>query len=171
MKPFFFVLALVGTLASAASAQMPKYRVTAKVDKKADFSAIKTYSWTSGWTAYDKSVDEQICAAIDQELDAVGLTKVESGPGDVIVTYASLKRTDVDLKAKPAEKGGMRPEYPVGSLVVLLLEPGTRRELFRARADVKLPADPAQFGPMIAGTVAEMFEKYPRPKTGNSAAR
>ena len=171
MRPFFFVLALVGTLASAASAQMPKYRVTATADKTFDFSTIKTYSWTKGWTAYDKDVDQQICAAIDRELEGVGLTKVESGPGDVIATYASLKRTDVDLKKKPAQKGGMRPEYPVGSLVVLLLEPGTRRELFRARADVKLPADPAQFGPVVAGTVAEMFAKYPRPKTGNSAAR
>lgn len=171
MKRLIVGLVLLGAFASPAAAQMPKYRVTVTVDKKADFSAIKTYAWTTGWSAYDPDVDRDIVAAVDRELQALGLDKLESGPSDVVVTYAALKRTDVDLKAKHS-KAGTYPQFPVGTLVVLMLEPDSHRELFRARADKRLDVDPALIGKTIAGTVAEMFEKYPtRDKDARSTVR
>jgi len=129
-------------------------------DRKADFSKFKTYTWENGWQAYDKTVHANIRAAVDRQLAAVGLEKRESGPVDLLVTYASLRRVDVDLKAKPA-KDGARPQYDVGTLVVLLLDPGTRNELFRGRVDKPIVLEPEKVQPVVDSAVTEMFAKYP----------
>src|SRR3954465_2362150 len=124
---------VVAALAAAVplAAQTPKYGVTVKVDDKTDFAALKTYKWEHGWQTYDKRVHQGILAAVDRELAAAGLTKKASGPADLLVTYASLRRIAGDLNAKPAAGDGTHPQYDVGTLVVLLLEPGSRKELFR----------------------------------------
>ncbi len=54
--------------------------VTASFDKGTDFSKLKTYTWEHGWQAFDKSAHEQIQAAVDRELGALGYQKRESGP-------------------------------------------------------------------------------------------
>src|SRR3954468_22173021 len=111
-------LLLVVAFAGSPGAQTPKYGVTVTSDSKADFSTFKTYTWENGWRAYDKTVHANIEAAVDRELAAVGLEKRPSGPTDLLVTYGSLRRVDVDLKAKPTGKNGGRPQYDVGTLVV-----------------------------------------------------
>ena len=47
-----------------------------------------------------------IIDAIDRELSARGVTKVTSGSAEIVVTYLSVRRTDVDLKSKPSGKDG-----------------------------------------------------------------
>jgi len=153
-------LDLVLVCTAPMAAQTPKYSVTVTTDRKADFTKFKTYTWENGWQAYDKTVHANILAAVDRQLAAVGLEKRESGPVDLLVTYASLRRIDVDLKAKPA-KDGTRPQYDVGTLVVLLLEPGTRNELFRGRVDKPIVLEPEKVQPVVDTAVTEMFAKYP----------
>jgi uncharacterized protein DUF4136 len=153
-------LNLVLAGATPMVAQTPKYHVTVTTDSKADFSKFKTYTWENGWQAYDKTVHANIRASVDRQLAAVGLEKRESGPADLLVTYASLRRIDVDLKAKPS-KDGTRPQYDVGTLVVLLLDPGTRNELFRGRVDKPIVLEPEKVQPVVDGAVTEMFAKYP----------
>ncbi|HET9830199.1 MAG TPA: DUF4136 domain-containing protein [Vicinamibacterales bacterium] len=148
---------------AAIMAQTPKYGVTVIADKETDFAGFKTYAWEHGWQAYDKQVDADIKAAIDRELGAVGLAKKESGPGDLIVTYATLRRVDVDLKSKPTSadgKSGLK-QFDVGTLVVLLLEPGTRKELFRGRVDKPIEIDRDHVKATVDAAVADMFAKYP----------
>ncbi len=79
------------------------------------------------------------------------------------VTYYSVTRTDVDVNAKPDAKG-VRPQRNVGTLVVAMLEPASRRELLRLRADKPLDTDPATFEREINAAVAELFAKYPTAK-------
>jgi hypothetical protein len=153
-------LDLVLACATPIVAQTPKYHVTVTTDSKADFSKFKTYTWENGWQAYDKTVHANIRASVDRQLTAVGLEKRESGPADLLVTYASLRRIDVDLKAKPS-KDGTRPQYDVGTLVVLLLDPGTRNELFRGRVDKPIVLEPDKVQPVVDSAVTEMFAKYP----------
>ena len=148
-------------VATPGAGQGTKYGVTTTADKKTDFSKLKTYTWEHGWQAYDKDVHAQIIAAVDRELGALGLSKQESGPSDLVVTYGSLRRIDVDLKSKPTDGNGGRRQYDVGTLVLLLLEPGTRKELFRARVDKPIEGDPAKVQGVIDSTIAEMFAKYP----------
>ena len=157
-------LAFVGFLNTHITV-MPKYGVKVTVDKRADFSRHKTYYWTPGWTVFDPTLDAGIVAAVDRELAAVGLTKHDSEPADLVVTYASLRRTDVDLRAKKLPGSLVYPEYPVGTLIVLVREPVTLRELYRARADIKLETDLSRLPGQFDDVVAQMFERYPTRKT------
>ena len=150
-------LAMTGSLA----AQMPKYGVTVNTEKGVDFSKFKTYTWTQGQPSADKTIDAQITAAVDHQLSALGMTKAASGTGDVLATYYSVRRTDVDIKAKP-DASGAHPQYPVGTLMVALLEPGTRRRLIRKRIDKPINASEAgALEATINSAVAQLFEKYP----------
>jgi hypothetical protein len=138
----------------------PKYGVKAESDKKTDFAKFKTYTWWTGHPALDKSVDAQIVAAIDRELGRRGLQKLASGTSDVLVAYDSVQRTDVDLKAKPT-KDGTLPLYAVGTLVIRVLEPGSLKELFRARIDTPISIERNKLEQEINAAVAALFEKYP----------
>jgi Domain of unknown function (DUF4136) len=148
-------------IAGVLEAQTPKYGVVVEVeDKKVDFASFKTYTWQRGQAAFDKTIDAQIVAAVDAELAKLGMTKAASGPGDVLVTYASTNRTDVDLKGKP-DAAGVRPKNAVGTLVVVLMNPTTRNRLLRMRVDQPIDAAPDKLEATIKSVVAQMFERYP----------
>jgi uncharacterized protein DUF4136 len=156
----FIVAALLLSVASAFAVE-EKYGATVKVDKYFDFAALKTYCWTVGWPAYDNAIDQQIVAAVDRELTARGLTKLAEEPCDAIVKYGSLQRTDVDLKSKPYPGTHLRRQYPVGTLVVLLKEPRSRRELFHARVAMPLESEPSKRAAQVNVAIARIFEDYP----------
>jgi hypothetical protein len=148
-------------LAGVLEAQAPKYGVTVNVDdKKADFASFKTYAWQRGQASFDKAIDTQIVAAVDDELAKLGLTKGTGTAVDVLVTYASTNRTDVDLKGKP-DAAGVRPKYRVGTLVVAFLNPKTRNRLLRLRVDQPVDAEPEALQATIRNVVTQMFEHYP----------
>jgi len=146
--------------ATGGGAQMPKYGVITKVDEHTDFSKFKTYAWEEGWLAYDRDLHAQIVAAVDKEMTARGFTKTTAEDCDVTVVYATLHRTDVDLKAKHSPEG-FYPTYPVTTLVVLVRDPQTHKELYRARADTREGLEPERIGDTIKTEVARMFEDYP----------
>lgn len=160
MKPILLSLALLGFV-SAASASGTKYVVKVRADKRTDFAQIKTYAWMVGWPAFDPSVDWQIEADVERELAALGLTKLPGEPCDAVLTYAAIRRTDVDVKSKVSLETGLRREYPAATLVVLLLEPHSRREMFRGRATLALERDPARRRTQIRTAIAQIFAKYP----------
>jgi hypothetical protein len=150
---------LVSIAVSAASAgYTPKYRVKVQADKHTDFSKVRTYSWMGGHPASIAALDAAIVAAIERELSALGMRQVPSGGGDVVVTYASVTRTDVNTKAKPISKD-YRPEYAVGTLVVSMLDPASLRPLLQLRVD--RPVDRAELDATIGGTIQELFTYFP----------
>ena len=153
------ILILSCVAGATLAAQMPKYGVTVTAEKDVDFAAFKTYSWTRGQPSASPVIDGQIVAAVDRELSALGMTKSAS-TGDVLVAYYSLTGTDVDLNAKEDAKGS-RPQYAVGTLMVALLEPESRRRLLRLRIDKPIDTDPPKLEAAINSAVAEMFAKYP----------
>ena len=96
-------------------------------------------------------------------MTARGVTKVTSGPSDMVVTYLSVRRTDVDLKSTPSAKDGTLREYAVGTLVVSISDPADRqKKLFNGRIDKPLDLDPATYEATVNAAVAAIFEKYPR---------
>ena len=82
----------------------------------------------------------------------------------MVVTYASVSRTDVDLKSKPSADG-VRRQYAVGTLVVDMRDPANKESLFRVRMDTPIDKDPEKLEAGINAAVAAMFEKYPKPST------
>jgi hypothetical protein len=158
------VALLMAGSAAAASNYAPRYGVKTKTARHADFTKFKTYAWTTGWLAYDETVDRQVITSVDRELANLGLAKVDASLGDVLVTYAATQRTDLYLRSKAIGDPQAKPGYPVGTLIVLLLEPETRRELFRARADSPLSGDPDAVQLQIDRLVTRMFQEYPTRK-------
>ena len=154
------VLLGVRDLTPVAHAQKMTYGVKVMVAKAADLAKANTYSWTVSQPSPDKTVDAQIVAAVDRQLSALGFTKVASGTSDVLATYASTRRTDVNLKGK-ANESGARPAYEVGTLVVDLRDPATRQPLFRVRIDTPITIEPDKAEMQINAAVTAMFEKYP----------
>ncbi len=160
MKVVVAACLLVAVLAAPVAAQT--YGVTVTADKKTDFTKLKTYRWESGQPAIIQAVHVDIVAAVDRELAALGFQKKDAGPSDVLVTYATLRRTDVDLTSKAAQgkkAGGNRQE--IGTLVVIMMEPGTRKQIFNARGDKPIEPDVDKVNVVVDATVAEMFAKYP----------
>lgn len=149
---------------SPASAQKKTpYGVTADVGDAPALLKAATYAFAPGQPSYDKTVDQAIISAIDREMTARGVKKVASGPSDVIVTYLSVRRTDVDLKSTPSAKDGTLREYAVGTLVVSISDPADRqKKFFNGRIDKPLDLDPATYEATINAAVAAIFEKYPR---------
>ena len=148
---------------SPASAQKKTpYGVTADVANAPALLKATTYAFTPGQPSYDKTVDQAIITAIDREMSVRGVKKVASGPSDVVVTYLSVRRTDVDLKSTPSAKDGTLREYAVGTLVVSISDPVDRqKKLFNGRIDKPLDLDPATYEATINAAVAAIFEKYP----------
>lgn len=160
IKRFTLTIALCAGLAAALAGQMPKYGVKVTADKHVDYATFKTYSWTPGQPSADKQIDARVVAAVDRELAALGMTKATSGPGDVLVTYYSLSRTDVNLKAKPDAEGRL-PQYWVGTLVVALLDPVSQQRLLRLRIDQPIEIERAKLDASIDSAVAALFAEYP----------
>ncbi len=164
MTRWIIALALAAVAMSAPltaiGPSITKYRITAKYDHHADFRTLHSYAWTQGWASFNPAVDEHIVRAIDRELAALGFSKQAPGGCDVLVAYRSLQRMDVDVHGPRAGKQ-MYPEYPVGTLMILMLEPRNKRELFRVRVDMPIELDTPALAEQIDGVVNRMFERYP----------
>jgi len=154
---------LVLAMSVAAASQTTKYGVTVLAEKNVDFGTKRTYAWRKAQPSPDKAIDAQIVAAVDRELAALGMSKPESGPTDVLVSYASLTRTDVNLKGKEDAKG-LLPEYRVGTLVVAMYDPPSNRRLLRLRADLPIDVPRSELGGAIDKAVVMMFAEYPTRK-------
>jgi len=160
MKRLAVLIGLVFVTFAFPLAGQVKYGATVIADKATDFTKLKTYTWQSGWDANDRKVHAQIVSAIDKELKALGFELKTSGPSDVIVKYASLRRIDVQADMK-GDATTPRNQVDVGSLLVLMLDPASKKELFRGRVDKPIEADPAQLTTIINSAVADLFAKYP----------
>jgi hypothetical protein len=79
---FATALLLISSFASAQD-------VTYNFDQKADFTKFKTYKWVKveGAEQPDELTAKMITQAVETQLTAKGLTKVESGNADLLVAY------------------------------------------------------------------------------------
>jgi hypothetical protein len=150
----------------------PKYEPVVKRIKPAALAKARTYVWTERHAAFDTQADARIVAAIDRELESRGLMKLTSGSADLVVAYASLTKTGVDLKATPSQgthgthgTHGTLPEYLVGTLVVELSEPTTHEALYRVQVDTPIEREQGAVEAAIDAAVRALFEKYPAQKS------
>lgn len=138
----------------------PKYGVTSLIsDKTTDFTKLKSYAWQSGWDAPAKA-HEAILAAADRELKALGLEKKPMGSSDVVIKYAALRRTDVQVSTKGTGPDAPRGTMEVGSLLVVMSS-SAGKELWRSRLDQPIDTDPAKMTETIDAAVKAVFAQYP----------
>jgi hypothetical protein len=131
-------------------------------DPKAHFGAFTTYTWEKGYEAYDPTVHKTIVDAVDAELKARGLRKLETGTGSVTVRYHTVVRTDVILdKLDEFEREGKNtPTKTLGRLVIVVRDASNRR-VWAADTVQPLNPDPATRNRDIGQVVGRMFATYP----------
>jgi len=155
-------------LALAACATGPT--VTTNADPAADFSRYTTYAWREGAAALDPVVSGKVQAAVDEQLAAKGLRKVNrSGSPDLLV-FASASR-DQERVVQPDQWGydlgpvGVGSErvevllIPVGTLLVDVVDAGTNRLVWRGEVTKALngPVSDRQ----LRSVTRRLFRDYP----------
>jgi len=163
----------IAALALAASCgAVPALAQTAQVlkqDKSIDVASFKTFSYQVGHAALLKEVDQRIQAGIEAQLVARGLQKAASGPGDLVYTYHSIQRQDVDLATVDKKGPGGEKLEPtilkVGTLALDLKEGSTGKLAWRGKIEGVLTGDHAAQLETVDKAIAALFEKYP----GNKA--
>jgi hypothetical protein len=167
---------LVGTaglalLSSTASAQS----VTYDFDKGSDFSKFKSYAWATGTHVRDDLNHRRIVAAIDSQLAAKGLAKVESGANpDVIVRYHASIDRNLQINAFSSDFGDPRftstrtgtarvEEILTGTLVVDVLDARAGSIAWRGTAskELDLKASPERRDRDINRATEKLFKTYP----------
>jgi hypothetical protein len=158
-------------------------KVTVDYNKKADFSQYRTYSWIPLDQAKHPMLALDLVGAVDEELQARGLHKLDTG-GDLIVHgYGSLSEGmnvsyDVDIYAAPGldtpinwENGTPRPGNSTavyvdkGTLVIDIADRKTKQLEWRGIAKAKLDPEQKEKSFEIAEkAVAKMFKQYPGKK-------
>jgi hypothetical protein len=160
-------------LASATTARAQK--VTYDYDKTADFSKIRTYAWVRGQELQDELNHKRVVSAIDAQLAAKGLTRVEAnGMADVLVVYDAGFDRNLQIEGSSMDWGGpLRrgnrngsarvAEIVTGTLVVGLLDPETKSVVWRGMAtrDIDMTASPEKRDRNVTKTVAKLLEHYP----------
>jgi hypothetical protein len=89
------------------------------------------------------------------------LIRQETEPADVVVSYGTVRRSDIDVSAKRDRGSGMYPEYSTGTFNVLIREASSRREILRARAEVPLDVDTPALEDHLDAIIVRIFAHYP----------
>ena len=145
-------------------------------DSQADFSRYRTYGWKEGgWQAPSLMTEKRIHMAVEQELEAKGIKKIDSEPDLLVVTYAA---STTDERVDAPSFGGLPNTWTSwsaattvrdsskGSLKVDLIDHRTSQLVWRGRASANLGLDPnpEKTGKKVFKVVKQMFEKFPPAK-------
>ena len=175
-----FFVGLVALAGGFMTSEARAQKTTAKFDQNAPFSSYKTFMFSEKNGARNPFVNEMILAAIERELVARGLTKVDANP-DLRIAY--MAGTGADLRVAETSFGyNVNPAYEglvpmgnaswvvtTGTLVIDLYDNKSDRVVFRGTAKQALErapsGDPVADAKTVSKTVnngiAKIFKKYP----------
>ncbi len=142
--------------------------VSVEFDRQADFSRYTTYTWGDGTPARRLDVQELIVNAIDRELAARGLKKVEQGAALNVLTHALFEEHTLEKLADPTYFkfwSGINIVDPsllkTGSLVVDLQDASSESIVWRGLATGTINKTFKKIGRKIDKVVAKMFRDFP----------
>jgi hypothetical protein len=158
-------LALLSTIIFAQS-------VTYDFDRTASFSTFRTYAWTRGNPVPDELNHQRIIRAIDAQLAAKGMVRVETAAKpDVLIAYHASFDRDLQINAFGTGWGPIAgrsgtarvEEVTVGTLAVDMLDAATRHIVWRAMAskDLNPNAKPEKRDKNINSAAEKLFKNYP----------
>jgi hypothetical protein len=173
----------IGTLIAAAGLMLAApaavaQDVTYDYDKSADFSKLKTYTWIPGHNLQDELNHKRIVNAVDAQLAAKGLRKVESADKpDALVAYHASFNRDLQVNGFSSGWGGYRfapnrtgtarvEQILVGTLVVDVVEAANKTIVWRGTAtkDIDVNASPEKRDKNINKAAEKLFKNYPPKK-------
>jgi Domain of unknown function (DUF4136) len=159
-----------------AAAQKTSY----DYDKTANFATFKTYALKDGTKVGQQLIDDRIVAAIETELAAKGMSKVEANP-DVFVVYHVAFDTQKDISTY-SSGGGYGPygwgwgggwaggttstqvrDILVGTLVIDVADAKKSQVAWRGMGvkEVQTQASPEKRDKSINEAVKKIFKNYP----------
>jgi hypothetical protein len=158
-------------MAGTASAQSISY----DYDRSADFTRLRTYAWVPGTSVKDELNHKRITSAIDAQLAAHGLTRVEAaGNPDVVVAYHADFQTEKEVRAFASGRawrfggtGYARVEDVIqGTLIVNIADARTSNVLWRgtARKEIDVNASPEKRDKNVRQAAEKLFKNYPPKK-------
>ena len=141
-------------------------QVNADFDKSVNFAGFKTYAWTQGSVPQGANplMVQRAQSAIESEVSAIGLVKVDKDP-DVLVAFHGATKEDVSLQSwgySPRFSGGQVDvnRVLVGTLMVDVIDARAKKLAFRATASDTVSDNPQKNEKKIHKAVEKMFEKY-----------
>ena len=167
----FFTAAGVLVLSTIGLAQ----NVTYDFDKSMNFSSTQSYAWVRGAIVADELNHRRIINAVDAQLQARGLRKVEkSADPDLLVAYHASFDSDLQIVGFSSGWGGYRwggtrtgtaraEEILTGTLAVDVVDADTKAIVWRAMAskEIDVKASPEKRERNINRAVEKIFSNYP----------
>ena len=157
-------------------------KVSYDYEKSANFAAFKTYALKDGTKVGQPLIDDRIVAAIEQELAAKGLTKVDANP-DVFVVYHTSFDKQKDISTFSSGYGGGYGPYGwgwgggwaggttttqvrdilMGTLVIDIADAKKKQLAWRGMGtkEVDMQAKPEKRDKSITNAVKKIFKNYP----------
>lgn len=177
--------ALLVTLIWSLAAQAQKIHVN--YDKNLNFSNFKTYAWAPQSAVAHPMLAADIVGAIDDELTARGLRKVDSNPDLVVQVYGSVDADSTFYSNDPLYmgSGGVPPFDPSmtgpafvgdwgnttvtlhkGDLVVDIIQASAKKLVWRGMAIENVSShDPEKLMTEVNNAISKMFKEYPVKKS------
>jgi len=162
-------------LMTGLAACAPSATVNTDFDPTADFTAPKTYSWREGTKLPNPLMEQRIVNAVDAQLQAKGLQRVEEG-GDLWVTYHASAEESMDIQSFETGSpygcwGGcmsststtVRP-VTTGTLIVDLVNAKTNQLMWRGAGSDTITGDPEDTERTINEVIYRMFGEFPPKK-------
>jgi hypothetical protein len=149
-------------------------------DPKEDFTAFKNYSWITQEYYQHPLLALNIMGAVDEQLQAKGLTRVEHGGGLIVAAYGAID-SDLNVAYRPEIYSMPGLTGPVwwangmwvpgsssavyikqGTLVVDIADPHQKRLKWRGIAQMKLDSQKREKNfERVNKAIEKMFRKFP----------
>ncbi len=163
--------AAVGALLVAASASAS---VGVEYDKQVDFSRYRTYTWADGTVAPNERMQTHLQGAIERELDAQGLRKVEGTADLYILTHTA---TGIDTVIDVNELGysgydwrqwmgeypptTRRSYLPLGTVIVEIFDKDSKERVWLGFAVEYFRGKPQKLDQLLDKVAKKMFRYFP----------
>ena len=142
-------------------------------DRSANFGGYKTYAWVDYKEVQigDQLLDRDIKRAVDEQLAATGLRRVESG-GDLVAGYQTAITQEKQFDSfswGPALWGGWGDRRittsttDIGKIVLGLFDPATKQLVWRGSASkaLNISNDPNKNFKQLEKAMTKLFRGYP----------
>ena len=177
LKNLTIVMLIIVWSAFAVSAQ----KVSVGADPGVDVTRYKTYAWSGDGISTNPLTREMVISAVDSQLLAKGLKKVDSDPELTVVVFGSTT-SDIHVSnpswapslnsiATGVAVGSQSWLVTKGTLVVDLLDAKTKNSVWRGTATQTLDRGPTgdrakdakTVEKPIRNAVKKMFKQFPHP--------
>lgn len=179
MKNTWRLAAVLVALATAPA--LLAQDVTYDYDKQYDFATAKTYTWVEGTRVKDPLLDKALLQALDAQLSAKGLTKVEMAAGpDLAVAYHVSVDEEKQVTGYTTGVGGWggyrwgggmsttnlsTSTVLVGAIMFDIIDVKTKSIVWRGRAtkEIDVKASPEKRDKNINKGAAKLLKNFPPP--------